>query len=221
MVPPSRQNVDVLHSPTLLMQQLSHALVAAATTADENETPHGGPIGIGIILVAIGALAYSGKWRSWSTSRALIIYKVAPVALGWAGVGAIVGGAASTLPEPIEEIVGYPAVAFFLLCLIGMVRLPRFMLPRWYRIQKGLEPASHVGASRGARSADGALASGEGLGLVPPIGNTADMSLGTRVGGSVGGVGVAGPAATERAADEVSTPEEDAETSGSAGSPHA
>jgi hypothetical protein len=196
----------------LLMQQLSHALVAAATTADEHDSPYGAPMGLGIILVAVGALAYSGKWRSWSTSRALIIYKVAPVALGWAGIGAIVAAVASMLPEPLAEIVGIPAIAFFLMCLFGMVRLPRFMLPRWYRIQKGLEPAAPVSIRRGTRSARVSLvpSSAEGLGPVPPVGSAADVAFASRIGAAVGGVDATAPTCPY-SVDESSSPERSVE----------
>jgi hypothetical protein len=174
----------------LLMQQLSHALVAAAATADGHETPYGAPIGFGIILMAVGALAYSGKWRSWSTSRALIIYKVAPVALGWAGIGSIVAAVASMLPEPLAEIVGFPAIAFFLLCLIGMVRLPRFMLPRWYRIQKGLEPDPRRRSRQGVGRGERVLPLDEVIGFVPAVGSAEGEVFAATIGAAVGGVAV-------------------------------
>jgi hypothetical protein len=184
----------VSHLSSLFSQELAHALAAGAGDGHVDETPYGAPIGIGIILMAVGALAYSGRWRSWSTASALRIYEVAPVALGWAGVGSLVGGLSDFLPLPLADIVGYPATAFFVLCLVGMVWLPRFMLPRWYRIQKGLERDVRVG--KGARRRNGSSASGvgEGVGIAGSADGPEDVSFATTIGGSVGGVGVAEPA---------------------------
>jgi hypothetical protein len=92
-----------------------------------------------VIFVIMGGLAYSGKWRSWSTSRALGVCRLLPIALGWAGIGSFVLAVANVIPEPLAEILGFPALAFIALCVPGMAWLPSSMLPRWYRLQRGLE----------------------------------------------------------------------------------
>jgi hypothetical protein len=117
----------------------------------------------------------------------LFVSKVAPVAPGMA---ALVGAGGAFLPETLSEIVVIPAMAFlfFVLCLPGMVWLPRFMLPRWYRIQKGLERDPRRESLRGVRREERASPFERALGAVPAVGSSEGAGSAASIGGSVGGV---------------------------------
>jgi hypothetical protein len=114
----------------------------------------------------------------------LSVYRVAPVTAGWAGMAAFVGAGGIFLPQPLSEIVVFPALAFFFSCLPGMVWLPRFMLPRWYRIQKGREPDPRLGVPHGAGRVERALPFVRVLGTVPAVDSAEDVTFTARIGGS-------------------------------------
>jgi hypothetical protein len=44
------------------MQNLSDVLAPAASAGHEGETPYGAGLGLGLVFVAVGTLAYLGVW---------------------------------------------------------------------------------------------------------------------------------------------------------------
>lgn len=191
----------MLHTSSFLMHQLSHVQIVAAAADQDDVKPYGGAVVFGVIFVIMGGLAYSGKWRSWSTSRVLRVYRVLPIALGWAGVGSLVLAVANVIPEPLAEILGFPALAFIALCVPGMAWLPSFMLPRWYRLQRGLERRARRDGTPEMRAAEQALSSSDASGGALHTDSSAEAGFAAKIGGSVGGVG-APDAARSKVVDE-------------------
>lgn len=172
----------------LVLHPLSSSAVTGAVVAGGNRDPSDFVVFfvVGGIFAAIGALAFSGVWRGWTGMFRL--YRVWPLAVGWAGVGLLVTGVGGVLPQPVSDPVLYAGLAFAGLSLVGMVWLPRPFLPRWYKVQMGLEPQASrkrvvASASEKARPPLSAPL-GEDLGR----GEKKGFGAASRLGGFVGGV---------------------------------
>lgn len=201
----------MLDSSILLMRHHAHVPAAAATTGQSI----GEGLVLGVIFVTLGVAAYSGKWRSWSTWYLLRRFRFAPLALGWGGIGLLAGVLGNVLPEPAAGIVRSSGLVLIMVGLIGMKWFPRFMLPRWYRIQRGFERRPHRDATQEMKAAERALASDYPGGGARSIGNPVDAGFAATIGGFVGGIAVV-EAAHARAVGESRT--SDANDSSMAGS---
>lgn len=106
-----------------------------------------------IVFLTVGALAYSGLWRSWARWKPPVVsiyyFPYLPLGIGWTGVGLLLGAVALVLPPPAQMPVAFLVVAIVVLGLIGMGFMPRVLLPRWYRAAKGLDRRASD-SSRGA-----------------------------------------------------------------------
>ena len=180
----------------LVIHPLSSSAVTGAVVAGGNRDPSDFVVFfvVGGIFAAIGALAFSGVWRGWTGMFRL--YRVWPLAVGWAGVGLLVTGVGGVLPQPVSDPVLYAGLAFAGLSLVGMVWLPRPFLPRWYKVQVGLDRGT-------SRKRVIASASGKAR---PPMrgplgedlrgGEETGFGAASRLGGVVGGVAAEAPDGT-------------------------
>ncbi|WP_445337436.1 hypothetical protein [Clavibacter sp. CFBP 8614] len=130
--------------------------------------------GVCLITVGVSALAYTGLWRWWSKMPFMV-----PLGAGWLAAGQIIVNTARLVHGPLfyAFLIGGTIVSFF--GIYGMGFMPRRFLPRWYRLDWGLEPARVVRSS------------GRRLGLVPRGSHEVDLD--------VRGRSIATPAATAKA----------------------
>jgi hypothetical protein len=126
-------------------------------------------------------------------------------------VGFFASGLGGFLPEPMSDFVVIPALVFAGLSLLGMVWLPRPFLPRWYKVEMGMEGGS--ARNRVVVSASGRVSPplsgplGEDLGAGAETGFGAASTLSGFVGGvahgtmgSHGSSSTGGPDVTSRPA---------------------
>jgi hypothetical protein len=101
--------------------------------------------GVCLIVVAISALAYTGLWRWWSKIPFMI-----PLGVGWLAAGQIIVNTALLVDDSVAFvfIITGTIVSFF--GIYGMGFMPRQFLPRWYRLDWGIDP-SRVVPSAGRR----------------------------------------------------------------------
>jgi hypothetical protein len=175
----------------IVIPTVAHPLVrlalAAAGAGREGLSPNLALAVLGIPFAGIGALAYFGVWRRWARRHVYSPYKLIPLGLWWMGVAFLVSGLTAVVPESIVGYVLLPCLAFGLVGFVGMVWLPRPLLPRWYKIEKGLLPASAE-----KRVVPSASARGESRSRAPldeDLRGEASRGFGaaSRLGGVVGG----------------------------------
>ncbi|MBF4624838.1 hypothetical protein [Clavibacter sp. VKM Ac-2872] len=101
--------------------------------------------GVCLIIVGISALAYTGLWRWWSKIPFMV-----PLGVGWLAAGQIIANTALLVDGPLGYafLIGGTVVSFF--GIYGMGFMPRPFLPRWYRLDWGIDP-SRVVPSAGRR----------------------------------------------------------------------
>jgi hypothetical protein len=176
----------------IVIPTVAHPLVrlalAAAGSGREGLSPNLALAVLGIPFAGIGALAYFGVWRRWARRHVYSPYKLIPLSLWWMGVAFLLSGLTAVVPESIVGYVLLPCLAFGLVGFVGMVWLPRPLLPRWYKIEKGLLPASaekRIIVSEDAKSGPAPRGTfGMDIGCVDEKGFGAASLLGGRVGGA-------------------------------------
>jgi hypothetical protein len=95
--------------------------------------------GVCLIIMSISALAYTGLWRWWSKIPFMI-----PLGVGWVAAGQIIANTALLIDGPLGYafLTGGTVVSFF--GIYGMAFMPRPLLPQWYRLDWGIDPARVV-----------------------------------------------------------------------------
>jgi len=89
---------------------------------------------VGLVLVAIGAAAFSGLWRAWSRTR----YPY-PLGIGVMGVGLLVMSVGEVLPPLVSPVFMYLALGILVVGAMAMRWVPRAVLPAWYRSRMGMD----------------------------------------------------------------------------------
>lgn len=187
----------------IVIRTVAHPLVllalAAAGAGREELSPNLALAVLGIPFAGIGALAYFGVWRRWARRHVYSPFKLIPLGLWWMGVAFLVSGLTAAVPESMVGYVLLPCLAFGLVGFVGIVWLPRPLLPRWYKIEKGLLPASAE-----KRVVPSASASGDSRSHGPldeDLQGEAERRFGaaSRLGGVIGG---AAPESTPAAASD-------------------
>lgn len=86
---------------------------------------------LGVLLMAIGLLGYTGVWRSWARQG----FHFYVFGLFWFGFGSFLIGATSDL-EPLPGWVRFAFIAILLAGGGGTWYMPPFMTPRWFRAMR-------------------------------------------------------------------------------------
>ena len=126
-----------------MIPSLSAAVVdASASYLDTEGVSLSGVLwyyGVCLIIVSISALAYTGLWRWWSKIPFMI-----PLGVGWVAGGQIIANTALLFDGPLGYafLIGGTIVSFF--GIYGMAFMPRPLLPQWYRLDLGIDPARVV-----------------------------------------------------------------------------
>ncbi|WP_143757251.1 hypothetical protein [Clavibacter michiganensis] len=132
-----------------MISSLSAAVVHASASYLEQEGIRLSGVlwyyGVCLIIMSISALAYTGLWRWWSKVPFMI-----PLGVGWLAAGQIIANTALLVDGPLGYafLIGGTIVSFF--GIYGMGFMPRPFLPRWYRLDWGIDP-SRVVPSAGRR----------------------------------------------------------------------
>jgi hypothetical protein len=99
------------------------------------------------VLGLPGWLAYSGRWRRWTTGAYGSAFRNFPFGLAWMGAGGIllslaglIAGLGRTPGDVAYVVLGVPAIVIFCCGVVFALRTPRRFLPAWYhqRPQKEL-----------------------------------------------------------------------------------
>jgi hypothetical protein len=101
--------------------------------------------GVLLIIMSISALAYTGLWRWWSKMPFMI-----PLGVGWLAAGQIISNIGLFFGPPLGYAFLIPGAVVSLFGIYGMGFMPRPFLPRWYRLDWGIDP-SRVVPSAGRR----------------------------------------------------------------------
>jgi hypothetical protein len=92
--------------------------------------------GIWLIPVAISALAYTGLWRWWSKMPFMI-----PLGIGWIGAGQIITNIGIFFDSALGYAFLIPGTIVSFFGIYGIGFMPRPFLPRWYRLDWGIDPS--------------------------------------------------------------------------------
>ncbi|MBF4622783.1 hypothetical protein [Clavibacter sp. VKM Ac-2872] len=177
----------------------------------------------GAVAVVASVLAYSGVWRGWARTPVTAFGKVPfPFGIGFFGVGILMTAIPFPIPYPANQILAYFALALMMFSVIGVLWLPRFLLPRWFKDEKGLllrkteRPvrvdgadsaflAPSTGKSIAPESVDGdrgSKAARDDILKVPEPGNPGGATaIGGYIGGAIVDSGVGSPGADPRGFD--------------------
>jgi hypothetical protein len=92
------------------------------------------------VLGVPGWLAYSGRWRRWTTGAYGSVFRNFPFGLAWMGAGGILLGLAALISglgraagDAAGVVLGIPAIVIFCCGVVFALRTPRRFLPAWYR----------------------------------------------------------------------------------------
>ena len=102
----------------------------------------GGPLTVGLIMIALGSAKWSGAWKGWRTSQstglagAVLVIGRSPLSQILIGLGLCVAGGSLFVMFvfPSAPLVG--AILGSVLIVVGVVFLiyrPRWIYPRWMR----------------------------------------------------------------------------------------
>jgi len=108
---------------------------------------------LGAIAVIASALAYLGVWRGWARTIIPGLGRLTtPFGLGFFGAGLLLVSLPFHLPFPANRIFGSVILFIMFVGMVGMLWLPRFLLPRWFREEHGLirKKPSQVGDGSGS-----------------------------------------------------------------------
>lgn len=96
------------------------------------EVPWGTLIGA-VVFVGVGTAAYAGVARDWV--RTLWPTPRLAFAMLWLGLGGLlVAVGTPRLQEPVWALLlGLPAALLWVIGIVSLFRMPRFLQPRWYR----------------------------------------------------------------------------------------
>jgi len=92
-----------------------------------------------LVLIGIGALAYTGLWRWWSKGPFTI-----PLGIGWLGVGQSIANIGNLFHGALFDAFFIPGALVSAFGLYAFLFTPRPLLPRWYRLDRGIDPARVV-----------------------------------------------------------------------------
>ena len=161
-----------------MIPSLSAAVVDASASYLETQGIHLDGLlryfGVLLIIIGISALAYTGVWRWWSKIPFMI-----PLGVGWLAAGQIISNIGLFFGPPLGYAFLIPGAIVSLFGIYGMGFMPRPFLPRWYRLDWGIDPARVVPSD------------GRRLKLVPRRSHKVDLAERGR--------SIASPAATARA----------------------
>lgn len=95
----------------------------------------------GAVLLGLpGWLAYTGKWRRWTSGPYGKAFPYFPFGLAWMCAGGILLGTFSLISalgniatDIAAVVLGIPGIAMFCCGLAFLLRTPRLFLPPWYR----------------------------------------------------------------------------------------
>ncbi|MDA3805346.1 hypothetical protein PED38_11105 [Clavibacter sp. CT19] len=132
-----------------MIPSLSAAVVRASASYIETEGINVEGLlryfGVLLIIMSISALAYTGLWRWWSKMPFMI-----PLGVGWLAAGQIISNIGLFFGPPLGYAFLIPGAIVSLFGIYGMGFMPRPFLPRWYRLDWGIDP-SRVVHSAGRR----------------------------------------------------------------------
>ncbi|WP_445337362.1 hypothetical protein [Clavibacter sp. CFBP 8614] len=113
-----------------------HALVVAggAPSGDTSASIYVESFLVGVVMVAIGAVAYTGLWRAWSRNRYTY-----PLGIGVMGVGALAVSAGRVLPPFLSSVFLYLGLGIGVVGAMSMIGVPRVLLPAWYRARMDMD----------------------------------------------------------------------------------
>lgn len=86
---------------------------------------------IGGVLLGLGWLAWSGRWRWWTRNEHFMTYPITIIPAGGALAGAY--GISPVLPKPLEALVFLVGMLALLVAFALAGWQPRWLGPRWYR----------------------------------------------------------------------------------------
>ena len=92
--------------------------------------------------MGISALAYTGLWRWWSKIPFMV-----PLGVGWLAAGQIISNIGLFFGPPLGYAFLIPGAIVSLFGIYGMGFMPRPFLPRWYRLDWGIDPSRVVPSS--------------------------------------------------------------------------
>jgi hypothetical protein len=95
----------------------------------------------GAVLLGLpGWLAYTGKWRRWTSGPYGRAFPYFPFGLAWMCAGGILLGVFSMISalghiaaDIVAVLLGIPGIAMFCCGLAFLLRTPKPFLPLWYR----------------------------------------------------------------------------------------
>lgn len=101
-----------------------------------------------LLFVGGGIVAYTGVWKGWIRVRRGF---GATIGFAWLWLGLAFGvGTVALMVESASRstffvLIGFAAV-LLLIAIVGFFWLPRFLLPRWFRVLRGddVRPKGHA-----------------------------------------------------------------------------
>ena len=160
-----------------------------------------------LLVMAVSALAYTGLWRWWSKMPFMV-----PLGAGWLAAGQMIVNTALLVDDSIALAFIITGSIVSLFGIYGMVFMPRPLLPQWYRLDWGIDPARVVPSSsrrlmlvprgshkvdlaeRGRSLASPVVEEPGSPGAVAPIDTCAVPGGGTFLGAFIGGAVTGGDA---------------------------